>query len=225
MTEKTKSSWETLRAVDVRPYIQKKPGSKFSPEYLPWATVWRLLKDAYPRASHEVIHGKTEQGIDFPYITDGKSAWVACTISLISDAGELLDDVTETLAVFDHRNVSIPLESLSAMDVQKSQQRCLVKCAAKLGLGLDLWLKEDLYASADEDFKIPPATKSEPAPPKEGVAGASPEQVVNINELIKFTETDATKMLAYFKVHTVEELSADQALKALEILSSKLGKE
>ena len=50
----------------------------------------------------------------------------------------------ETLAVFDYKNNCLPLEDVSYMDVEKSVKRCLTKNIALFGLGLSLWIGEEL---------------------------------------------------------------------------------
>ena len=76
------------------------------------------------------------------YHTDGKTAWVEVSIT-INDQTE-----TESLAVMDFRNKSIPIDTITSADAEKSIKRCLVKCAALHGLGLSLWTGEELSSAA-----------------------------------------------------------------------------
>ena len=55
---------------------------------------------------------------------------------------------TESLAVMDFRNKSIPISDITSADAEKSIKRCLVKCAALHGLGLSLWTGEELSSAA-----------------------------------------------------------------------------
>ena len=75
-------------------------------------------------------------------IRDGKTAWVEVSIT-INDQTE-----TESLAVMDFRNKSIPIDTITSADAEKSIKRCLVKCAALHGLGLSLWTGEELSSAA-----------------------------------------------------------------------------
>ena len=66
----------------------------------------------------------------------------------------LVDDVTATslehiefLPVMDHRNKSIPLDSVTSFDVNKAIQRSLTKAVARHGLGLYIYAGEDLPES------------------------------------------------------------------------------
>ena len=53
----------------------------------------------------------------------------------------------EYLPVMDHRNRSIPAESVTSFDVNKAIQRSLTKACARHGLGLYIYAGEDLPES------------------------------------------------------------------------------
>lgn len=139
-----KSIFQTLNEYDISEHIK----TKNNIIYLPWSKAWMILKTLYPGFSFSV--NKTEDGC--LYHTDGKTAWVEVSISipyLAEGTGEPCEQVeTETLAVMDFRNKSIPVADITSADVGKSIKRCLVKCAALHGLGLSLWTGEELSDAA-----------------------------------------------------------------------------
>ena len=106
--------------------------------YLPWSKAWMIVKSLFPSAKFTI--NKAADGCI--YHTDGKTAWVEVSIT-INDQTE-----TESLAVMDFRNKSIPIDTITSADAEKSIKRCLVKCAALHGLGLSLWTGEELSSAA-----------------------------------------------------------------------------
>lgn len=131
----TKSVFETLSAVNVNDHIKGKNGLS----YLPWAWAWGTLKTYYPDATYKVY--EDENG--WTYHTDGRSAWVKVSVTVQGD------EIIEYLPCMDYRNRAIPLENLSAMDVNKTLQRALTKAIARHGLGLYIYAGEDLPDSMD----------------------------------------------------------------------------
>jgi hypothetical protein len=133
MAEKTKitSVFETLSTISVKEKIERKGNL----DYLSWANAWAMLKAAYPTAQRKVYeHDHT----GFNYFTDGKSAYVK--VGIIVDNLEHID----YLPVMDFRNNAIPIEKVTAMDVNKTIQRSTAKAIAMHGLGLSLWTGEDI---------------------------------------------------------------------------------
>lgn len=131
---KDNNVFKTLNEYDVTEHIKKKNDII----YLPWSKAWLIIKTLFPSARFR-IH-KTRDGCI--YHTDGKTAWVEVSLTI----GGWTE--TESLAVMDFRNKSIPIESITSADAEKSIKRCLVKCAALHGLGLSLWTGEELSSAA-----------------------------------------------------------------------------
>ena len=103
-------------------------------KYLPWSSAWTHVKTLYPDATYGVVKTDTDQ----LYHTDGKTCYVETWVKI---GGETQ---FETLAVFDYKNNCLPLEDVSYMDIEKSIKRCLTKNIALFGLGLSLWIGEEL---------------------------------------------------------------------------------
>jgi hypothetical protein len=129
--KKITSVYETLSAISVKEKIERKGNL----DYLSWANAWAMLKSVYPEAQRKVYeHDHT----GFNYFTDGKSAYVK--VGIIINNLEHID----YLPVMDFRNNAIPIEKVTAMDVNKTIQRSTAKAIAMHGLGLSLWTGEDI---------------------------------------------------------------------------------
>jgi hypothetical protein len=74
----------------------------------------------------------------FNYFTDGKTAWVKVGITV--NGLEHID----YLPIMDFRNNAVPIEKVTATDVNKAIQRSTAKAIAMHGLGLSLWTGEDV---------------------------------------------------------------------------------
>lgn len=140
MADIEKSVFQTLNEYDITEHIKKK--DKII--YLPWSKAWMILKTLYPDPTVEVVENVNDNGDDIRYFTDGKTAWVKVSITIKGHTE------TESLAIMDFRNKSIPVDNITSADVEKSIKRCMVKCAALHGLGLSLWTGEELSSAARE---------------------------------------------------------------------------
>jgi len=133
--------FEELNRIDCKDKIEKKNGLS----YLSWAFAWGELKKKHPTASYTIY--ENQQG--WNYHTDGRTAWVKTGVSI-----DGLEHI-EYLPVMDYRNKSIPLDSITSFDVNKTIQRSLTKAVARHGLGLYIYAGEDLPEddSAADAFK------------------------------------------------------------------------
>lgn len=129
-----------LSSIDCSKFVQKRN----SLDYLPWAIVWRMLKECYPLSSYHVC----ESPAGLNYFTDGRTGYVKVTLTLCvpKEDGSIQElENTEMLAIMNYAHKSIPLEEIRSTDVINTIQRCLVKCAARFGLGIAI------YGAADYD--------------------------------------------------------------------------
>ena len=127
--------FEELSAVNVNEHIKQKNGLN----YLSWMWAWQELKKKFP-LSYATVH-ETEDGM--LVWRDPIGCHVKTSITLVwseTDAGgnEVLKEhtATEYLPVMDFRNKAVPYENVDAMMVNKTVQRSLTKCIARLGLGI-----------------------------------------------------------------------------------------
>lgn len=129
------SVFDSLYNIDLSDVIEEKNGLS----YAPWAAAWSAVKKLYPNTTYRIIpqimdgYGNARFWHD-----DGKTGWVEVGVT-INDTEYL-----ETLPIMDLRNKSISAENITSTDANKAVKRCLVKALALHGLGLYIYLGEDL---------------------------------------------------------------------------------
>lgn len=134
--------WATLSAVDVGENTEKKGNLT----YLSWTWAWTQLLQSFPDSSF-----KTEEPVRYE---DGT---VECRVTVVvaEDGNEVVR--TMWLPVMDNRNNAITAPN--ARQISDTKMRCLVKCIAMHGLGLNVYAGEDLPVNAAE-----PEPEPEPEP-------------------------------------------------------------
>ena len=161
--------WNTLSAVDVNKYAEKKNGFT----YLSWAWAWSILKDHYPDATYTkkvAYNDKAESDLPFMADTNGY-AYVSVTVNIPS----MNESATEIMPVLNHANK--PIQNPDSFEVNKSLQRCLAKTIAVLGLGAYLFQVEDLPQTVSSS---PAPSAPPPAKDFKKVAGLSLEQEIRL---------------------------------------------
>jgi len=151
MAEKRKGIFATLSAINTSDKVKEKNGLK----YLPWSQAIQLVKDAYPKTTFEVIPQIVdEKGNTRPWHDDGKTGWVEVSVRIEAEDGEVCE-TKETLAIMDFKNKSIPAESITSVDANKSIKRCLVKALAiATGIGLYIYSGEELPDEIANTIKL-----------------------------------------------------------------------
>lgn len=131
-----------LAALDISRFVEKK--DKYS--YLSWAYAVDQLLRADPRAHWEFKWFESADGYH-PYCRMPEGFMVFCTVRAFGI------ERTAHLPVIDNRNNTILKPD--AMDINSSMQRCLVKGIALHGLGINLYVGEDLPITvADEADRL-----------------------------------------------------------------------
>jgi hypothetical protein len=125
------SKYLELRNVDVSDKVEKKNGLS----YLSWAWAVDTLLQRDPQATW--TYGQP--------VMFGETVMVFCTVNAFGKS------MTAQLPVMDYRNKAIP--NPDAFAVNTAMQRCLAKAIALHGLGLSLYVGEDLW----DDVEIDPS--------------------------------------------------------------------
>lgn len=118
-----------LRSIDVSDKVEKKNGLS----YLSWAWSVDTLLQNDPAATW--TYGQP--------VMFGETVMVFCTVTAFGKS------MTAQLPVMDYRNKAIP--NPDAFAVNTAMQRCLAKAIALHGLGLKLYVGEDLWDDVEED--------------------------------------------------------------------------
>ena len=134
---------KTLSEVDVSQYVEQKMGLN----YLSWANAWAILTQYYPESTYEFTEYPeyiqdlaTKKWIATGRAVDYRQTPAGCEVTSTVHIGE--EDFTMSLYVMDNRNKVVPNPNYA--QINKTQQRCLVKTLALAGLGLNLYQGEDL---------------------------------------------------------------------------------
>ena len=140
-----KKVFETLNNVDV----SEKVKTKNQLSYLPWAAAWAEVKSRYPDATFRIIPQiMDEYGNTRFWHDDGHYGWVMVEVTICGLS------LTEPLPILDHRNQPIKAEEITSFAANKSFKRCLTKCLALHGIGLYVFMGEDLPDVAAEVIKL-----------------------------------------------------------------------
>ena len=109
-----------LSRLDCSPGVEVKHGGL---SYLSWSYAWHLLVSKYPDSTYYFGDPMT--------LPDG---------TMMVKAGVTVQGLTHEmqLPVLDHRNK--PIASPNAFDYNSAQMRCLVKCIAMHGVGIQMYL-------------------------------------------------------------------------------------
>lgn len=121
-----------LRKIDVSDKIEKKNNLS----YLSWAWAVDTLLQHDPSATW--TYGQP--------VLFGETMMVFCTVTAFGKS------MTAQLPVMDYRNKAIP--NPDAFAVNTAMQRCLAKAIALHGLGLSLYVGEDLWDDLDAEESI-----------------------------------------------------------------------
>lgn len=182
-----------LNNINVSDKTEKKNGLT----YLSWAYAWGEIKKLHPTANYIIYERETEYG-PVNYFTDGKTAWVK--------TGVIIEEIEhiEELPVMDFKNRSIPLETITSFDVNKTIQRSLTKAVARHGLGLYIYAGEDL-------------------PEEETSKKADEEQIKRIKELVP--ENNMKALTTYYKIDKLEDITFEDAKALIERKENANGKD
>lgn len=187
-----------LNQINVSDHLEKK--GDFS--YLSWPYAVAQLRLADPAAYWEV---RRFDGMPYLKTETGYFVEVAVTVQGVT--------LSQIHPVLDGKNR--PIFEPTAFDINTSIQRCLVKAIALHGLGL--------YVYAGEDLPEGESAKPTPKAPVAAIGGnkITPAQLRYIERLIDETGSDLGKVLDYFGVSALTELSSHAASRAITSLEKQ----
>lgn len=137
--------FKELNSRNVNDHVEQKNGLN----YLSWAYVQQELTKEDPNYTEKVIDfpypDSTDENFFVPYLKTDEGYMVCVELTVF--------EVTkrEWLPVLNYKNQAIPKGSATSFDINKAIKRCMVKCAAKFGLGNYLYLGEEAPDASDND--------------------------------------------------------------------------
>jgi len=133
--------WATLSRIDVGDHIETK-GDKYKLSYLSWSWAWAQLMNHYPESQMVVLP---------PERLDDGTVTVNVAVEVIEGENRLVRQMW--LPVMDNMNKAIA--NPNARNLSDTTMRCMVKCLALFGLGLDLYAKSDMPVGSWDDPLTP----------------------------------------------------------------------
>lgn len=135
-----------LNSRDVSAHVEKKQNLN----YLSWAYVQQELTKEDPNYSERVIEfpypDSMNENFFVPYLKTNEGYMVCVELTVFGVTKR------EWLPVLDYKNKPVAIGSSTAIfDINKAIKRCMVKCAAKFGLGNYLYLGEEVPSASDND--------------------------------------------------------------------------
>lgn len=136
-----------LNSRDVNAHVEKKQNLN----YLSWAYVQQELTKEDPNYTEKVIEfpypDTSNENLFVPYLKTEEGYMVCVELTVFGVTKR------EWLPVLDFKNKPVPKGSPNAaFDINKATKRCMVKCAAKFGLGNYLYLGEEVPSANDNDI-------------------------------------------------------------------------
>lgn len=196
-----------LSRINVNDHIERK--GQFA--YLSWPFAVAQLRQADPSATWEV---RRFDGLPFLRTETGYYVEVAVSVQGVT--------LSQIHPVLDGKNR--PIFEPTSFDINASIQRALVKAIALHGVGLYIYAGEDL---PEVDPQEPPTRPPEPERPKAPVSSlpssgrASAAQLRYIGRLLDETGSDLDRLLEFFGVDALDELTSQAANRAIRSLESK----
>lgn len=188
-----------LLKVDTSDHIEKKNGLS----YLSWAWAWTEALKVDPTATFSVdTFSYDDQTVPFMKIGDTAMVWVNVTM--------FGQKRTCMLPVMDVKNQ--PIIEPNSVQVNKAIMRCLVKCIALHGLGLNIYAGEDLPESVDQETgeikrkesKPQPKVEAKPSKPPATVEGKEGNWKIKVTTTPDASPTDFIKIVSEAAVLALE---------------------
>ena len=186
---------KSLLELDVQKHVEKKNGLS----YLSWSWAWAEALKADPAATFHVDTFQRADGSTIPYMDINGTGMVWVRVTMFGK------EMTCFLPVMDHRNK--PISNPDSFQVNTAIMRCMTKCLALHGLGLNLYAGEDL-PMVDSDPKPAktekPAEKPAEKPPAK-VEGEPGKWQITVKTKPDATPTDFINIVSEMTVVALEQ--------------------
>ena len=188
-----KENFENLYNIDLKKYIEK---DYIGLSYLSWATAYKIAMEKDPTMTYQVY--TDTDGL--PFFSRGNVHFVKTRIVMFGEIKEMMLPVMDNK----HNAVTEP----NSRQINDNIMRCLVKNLAMFGLGLSLYIKEELQEIIAEDKKDTKEKKiiQEPILTKDKM----------ISKLTDLPKDKMLRMLGHFNVKNVFQMSEAQIKEAYQ---------
>ena len=185
---------KSLLELNVQDHVEKKNGLS----YLSWAWAWAEALKADPTAKFHVDTFQRADATTIPYMDINGTAMVWVRTTLFGK------EMTCFLPVMDHRNKPIP--NPDAFQVNTAIMRCMTKCLALHGLGLNLYAGEDLPMVDSDPKKTADKPVEKPAEKPPAKAEGEPGRwQITIKAKPDATPTDWVNLISEAAVACLEQ--------------------
>ena len=185
---------KSLLELDVQKHVEKKNGLS----YLSWAWAWAEALKADPTAKFHVDTFQRADATTVPYMDINGTAMVWVRTTLFGK------EMTCFLPVMDHRNKPIP--NPDAFQVNTAIMRCMTKCLALHGLGLNVYAGEDLpMMESEPKTEEKPAEKPKAEKPPAKAEGEPGKWQITVKSKPDATPTDFINIVAEMAVVALEQ--------------------
>ena len=204
LEERQAKIFETLSKVDVSKNVEILEQGNKKLKYLSWASALKILKQYYPFATWRALEFEGVDGVVRQYRIDPETGnytvYTEVTIEGIT-IGENLPVMDQNYAVRKEgykvktKYREYWIRPIDAMLVNKTIRRCLVKNLASFGLGIDLYIGDDLpYADDDEQTQKAEPTAPKPEPVQEPTAEPAMPELTLQQALDHILESGSAKV-------------------------------
>lgn len=188
-----KENFENLYNIDLKKYIEKDYKGL---SYLSWATAYKIAMEKDPTMTYQVY----TDADGLPFFSRGNVHFVKTRIVMFGEIKEMMLPVMDNK----HNAVTEP----NSRQINDNIMRCLVKNLAMFGLGLSLYVKEELQEIIAEDKKDKKEKKiiQEPILTKDKM----------ISKLTDLPKDKMMRMLGHFKAKNVFQMTEAQVKEAYQ---------
>lgn len=134
-----KEIFDELYGIDINPHIEKDYKGL---SYLSWATAYKLAMDKDPTMTYEIV----QDNDGMPYFSRGNVHIVKTKVCMFGETKEMF------LPIMDNKHNSV--DNPNSRQVNDNIMRCLAKNIAMFGIGLPLYVGEDLAQFKDSKKDI-----------------------------------------------------------------------
>lgn len=124
-----KQKFDELYSIDINPHIEKDYKGL---SYLSWATAYKLAMDNDPNMTYEIL----EDNDGIPFFTRGQVNLVKTKVTMFGETKSMI------LPVMDNKHNAV--DKPNSRQINDNIMRCLAKNIAMFGIGLPLYVGEDL---------------------------------------------------------------------------------